>query len=304
MTLIKSGLIFDVKPYSINDGPGIRITLFLKGCPLNCVWCHNPESISSHVQKMYSKNKCIGCGTCVDECPVNALTLTADGIVTDTDLCTLCGRCADVCPTLAIEMSGKQVTVDEMMVLIHKEVNTIDQSQGGVTISGGEPLMQSDFLIELLDAIGREGIHRAVDTTGMVKTETLLEVARRTDLFLYDLKSMDPEVHKKYTGVSNEKILSNLKILADSGAKIIVRIPLIKGVNADEKNIRDTAEFVAGLPGEVPVNLLPYHDIARVKHEKLGQDYHPAGYDEPDEEQIQRAIRIFKSHGIVATVGG
>ena len=156
MTLIKSGLIFDVKPYSINDGPGIRITLFLKGCPLNCVWCHNPESISSHVQKMYSKQKCIGCGACVDECPVNALTLTKDGIVTDTDLCTLCGRCADVCPTLAIEMSGKQATVEEMMDIIRKEIHAIDQSQGGVTISGGEPLMQADFLIELLDAIGRE----------------------------------------------------------------------------------------------------------------------------------------------------
>lgn len=298
------GLIFDIKPYSINDGPGIRITLFLKGCPLNCVWCHNPEGISPHVQKMYSKQKCIGCGTCVDECPVNALTLTADGIVTDTDLCTLCGRCADVCPTLAIEMIGRQVTVDEMMDLIRKEVTTIDQSQGGVTISGGEPLMQDDFLIELLDAIGHEGLHRAVDTTGMVKTETLLKVAKRTDLFLYDLKAMDPVVHKRYTGVRNEKILDNLRILAESGAKIIVRIPLIDGVNADANNIRQTAEFITALPGDIPVNLLPYHDIARVKHERLGHEYHPAGYKEPDEKQIRRVTEILESYGIATTTGG
>lgn len=299
-----TGLIFDIKPYSINDGPGIRITIFLKGCPLNCVWCHNPESISPHVQKMYSKKKCIGCEACVEECPVNALTLTSDGIVTDTDLCTLCGRCADVCPALAIEMSGKQASVEDMMILIRKEILTLDQSNGGVTISGGEPMMQSDFLIDLLDAIGEEGLHRAVDTTGFVKTETLLEVAKRTDLFLYDLKSMDPDVHKKFTGVSNEKILENLRILAESGAKINIRIPLIKGVNIDEKNIQKTAEFIASLPGEIAVNLLPYHDIARAKHMRLGQEYKQAGLEEPSEEDVQRVVGQFESVGITATVGG
>ncbi|MCK5821581.1 MAG: glycyl-radical enzyme activating protein [Bacteroidales bacterium] len=299
-----TGLIFDIKPYSINDGPGIRITLFLKGCPLNCVWCHNPESISPHVQKMYSKSKCIGCGACVDECPVNALTLTPDGIVTDTDLCTLCGRCADVCPTLAIEMSGKQATVEDMMKVIRKEALTLDQSNGGVTISGGEPMMQSDFLIELLDAIGEEGLHRAVDTTGFVKTETLLEVAKRTELFLYDLKSMDPEVHKKYTGVGNEKILSNLKILAESGASIRVRIPLIKGVNSDQANIRASAQFLAGLPVRIPVDILPYHDIAIMKHEKLGQKYQQDELQEPGASEIEGIIQQFAELGITARVGG
>jgi len=156
------GLIFDIKPYSINDGPGIRVTLFFKGCPLSCTWCHNPESISPHVQKLYTKKKCIGCEACVEECPENALKLTADGIVTNTDLCTLCGMCAAVCPTLAIEMSGTQMNVAEIMQRVRKEVRTIDESGGGVTISGGEPLMQSDFLIELLDALGSEGFHRAV----------------------------------------------------------------------------------------------------------------------------------------------
>ncbi len=299
------GLLFDIKPYSINDGPGIRVTLFFKGCPLNCVWCHNPESISPHVQKLYTKKKCIGCEACVEECPENALHLDPDkGIVTNTDLCTLCGKCADVCPSLAIEMSGKQMTVEELMTTIRKEMLTIDQSNGGVTISGGEPLMQSDFLIELLDAIGKEGIHRAVDTTGLAKTETLLDVAKRTDLFLYDLKSLDSAIHKKYTGVDNGIILSNLKILAESGAKINIRIPLINGVNTDKPNLHASAKMIADLPGEISVSILPYHDIARMKHDKLGQEYDHTGLSEPSAEQIEQALTLFKEAGIVASVGG
>jgi pyruvate formate lyase activating enzyme len=299
------GLIFDIKPYSINDGPGIRITIFLKGCPLSCVWCHNPEGISPNLQKMYAKSKCIGCGTCVENCPVNALTLTPDGIVTNTDLCDLCGICADVCPTKAMEMSGQQVTVEEIMKRVRRETVTMDQSDGGVTISGGEPMMQSEFLIELLDAFGNEGIHRAVDTTGLSKTETLLEVAKRTDLFLYDLKMMDPQRHKKFAGVTNEKILENLRILAESGANINIRIPLIAGVNADESNIRQTAEFVASLEGEKKlVSLLPYHNIAIHKYGKLGQEYDSGEMAEPSSAEVERAIATFAEYGLLAVVGG
>jgi pyruvate formate lyase activating enzyme len=302
---MNQALIFDIKPYSINDGPGIRITIFLKGCPLSCDWCHNPEGISPHLQKLYSKAKCIGCGTCVENCPLNALTLTAEGIITNTDLCDLCGICADVCPTKAMEMSGTKVTVEEIMKRIRRETVMMDQSEGGVTISGGEPMMQSDFLIELLDALGSEGIHRAVDTTGLAKTETLLEVAKRTDLFLYDLKMMDSQRHKKFTGVTNEMILENLKILAESGANINIRIPLIKGINADEDNIRKSAEFVAELAGEKKlVSLLPYHNIAIHKYGKLGQDYESGDMLEPSPTEIDNAIRIFAEFGLEAAVGG
>jgi len=298
-------VIFDVKPYSINDGPGIRITIFLKGCPLNCAWCHNPEGISPNMQKLYAKAKCIGCATCVEKCPRGALRLTPDGIVTDTALCGLCGICAMVCPTKAIEISGRQVTVDEIMRTIRRETVTMDQSGGGVTISGGEPMMQSAFLIELLDACGREGIHRAVDTTGLSKTETLLEVAKRTDLFLYDLKMMDPERHAKFTGVDNRRILENLKVLAESGAKINIRIPLIVGVNADEDNIRRSAEFVASLAGgKKTVSLLPYHNIASHKYGKLGQEYDSGEMVEPHADDIAMAIRVFGEYGLDAVVGG
>jgi pyruvate formate lyase activating enzyme len=217
----------------------------------------------------------------------------------------LCGICADVCPTKAMEMSGKLVSVEEIMGRIRRETVMMDHSEGGVTISGGEPMMQTDFLIDLLDALGREGIHRAVDTTGLAKSETLLKVALRTDLFLYDLKMMDPVKHRKFTGVSNEKILENLQILSGAGANINIRIPLIRGVNADEVNIRLTAEFVAALPGEKkPVSLLPYHNIAIHKYGKLGQDYDQGEMAEPGAAEIEAAIRIFGEYGLVAGVGG
>jgi pyruvate formate lyase activating enzyme len=300
-----NALLFDIKPYSINDGPGIRITVFLKGCPLNCAWCHNPESISPHVQKMYSKAKCIGCSTCVEHCPQKALKLTSDGIVTDFNLCDMCGICADVCPTKAMEMSGRPATVEEVMKVVRRETVMMDHSQGGITVSGGEPLMQADFLIELLDECGREGIHRAVDTSGLAKTETLLEVAKRTDLFLYDLKVMDPEMHRKYTGVSNDKILSNLKVLAETGAEINIRIPFVRGVNTDEKNIRETAAFVSSLAGPPKhVSILAYHNIAINKYNKLGQAYDLSGMEEPTREEIDRAVSLFAEYGLPATVGG
>lgn len=298
-------LIFDIKPYSINDGPGIRITVFLKGCNLNCAWCHNPESISPHVQKMYSKAKCIGCGTCVENCPRNALTLTPDGIVTDFNACDMCGICADVCPTKAMEMSGRPVTVEEVMKVVRRETVMMDHSAGGITVSGGEPLLQPEFLIGLLDECGRDGIHRAVDTAGFVKTGILLEVAKRTDLFLYDLKLMDPFKHKKFTGVSNEKILSNLRILAETGAEINIRIPFVRGVNTDEENIRETARFVSSLEGpKKMISLLAYHNIAINKYNKLGQSYDLSGMEEPTQEDIRLAMSIFSEFGLQATLGG
>jgi pyruvate formate lyase activating enzyme len=241
----------------------------------------------------------------VENCPKDALKLTAEGIVTDTHLCDLCGICADVCPTKAMEMSGKQVTVEEIMGRIRRETVMMDHSEGGVTISGGEPMMQSDFLIDLLEALGREGIHRAVDTTGLTKTETLLKVAMHTDLFLYDLKMMDPIKHRQFTGVSNEKILKNLVTLSGAGANVNIRIPLIRGVNADEDNIRQTAEFIASLPGDKKlVSLLPYHNIAIHKYGKLGQDYEKGEMEEPGANEIEAAISIFSEFGLVAGVGG
>ena len=298
-------LIFDIKRYAINDGPGIRMVIFLKGCSLNCAWCHNPESISAETERMYAPAKCIRCGTCVTACSQMALTLTTEGIVTDTDLCRLCGRCAEVCPTKAIELSGKPLTIAEIMCEIEKERIFFDQSGGGVTFSGGEPLLHAGFLIGLLDECGRRGIHRVVDTAGMANTSIIMEVAKRTDLFLYDLKIMDSEKHQEWTGVPNEKILGNLKVLAEAGADIIIRIPLIGGVNDDDENITETARFVSELAGQPKVvNLLPYHKIAQNKYGKLGRPEDFRLLEEPGKEAQLKAIAIFKEFGIVASIGG
>lgn len=302
---MKQPLIFDIKRYAINDGPGIRITIFLKGCPLSCKWCHNPESQSPEVQKFYTASKCIGTKDCIEVCPNHALTLTPNGIVTDYNACKLCGKCADACPTKAIEMSGKMYGINELVEIIERERVHIDQSGGGVTFSGGEPLMHPEFLIELLKACGEKNLHRTVDTSGFAKTKILLEVVKHTDLFLYDLKLMDSEKHKKWTGVDNQLILKNLKVLAESGANINIRIPLIKNVNSDEKELTKMARFVADLPGEKPtVNLLPYHNFAVNKNRKLGSEYKEYEMAEPPELEQLRAVKIFKKFGLVAEIGG
>jgi pyruvate formate lyase activating enzyme len=298
-------LIFDIKRYAINDGPGIRTVVFFKGCNLHCAWCHNPESISPAFEKLYAVSRCIRCGSCTDACPEDALTLTADGIVTDTGRCTLCGKCADVCPTLAIEMSGKPMAVPEIMEILEKERAFFEQSGGGVTFSGGEPLLHTELLLPLLEECGKRGIHRAVDTAGNVRTETLMAVARHTDLFLYDLKMMETEEHRKWTGSSNALIMENLRHLAETGIPVVIRIPVVAGINDSPENAEQTARFLVSLPGRrMDVHLLPYHAIARHKYAKLGRESDYESLSEPDSESLERMKAIFGAYGISASMGG
>lgn len=298
-------LIFDIKSYAINDGPGIRVCIFFKGCPLNCRWCHNPESISRKPQKLFTMSKCIGCGACALACPLDACELTDNGVVTDTERCNLCGKCVEVCPTRALEMTGRTYEVDELLEIIEKERPFFDQSGGGVTFSGGEPLLYPEFLCELLDSCGARGIHRCVDTAGLVKTETLLEVAQRVDLFLFDLKLIDADRHKQWTGVDNALILHNLQQLSAKGNVIEIRVPLVAGVNDAEEDLERLAEFVAALPGQRPkISLLPYHNIATHKYAKLGQLFADAGLGVPSEEKLQQAREICGARGLEVGVGG
>jgi pyruvate formate lyase activating enzyme len=302
---MESGLIFDIKRYSINDGPGIRVTVFLKGCNLKCAWCHNPESISPKVQKLYSVNRCIGCSACVENCAEHACLLTENGIVTDNLKCKVCGRCAEVCPTTATEISGRIETSENILRTILKETVFMDSSEGGVTFSGGEPLLQPKFLFELLEKCGNKGIHRAVDTAGFVKTEVLLDAAERTDLFLFDLKVIDSEIHKKWTGVHNELIIDNLKKLSETGKEINIRIPLIPGVNDDMKNIDETAILVKSLSGDrKKINILPYHNIAQQKYKKLSLEFNTDNLEEPAKDKLEEIISHFESYGLEASTGG
>jgi len=302
---MSESLIFDIKRYAINDGPGIRVVIFFKGCNLHCAWCHNPESISPKVEKMYAQAKCIKCGTCVEACPENAITLTPDGIITDADLCKMCSKCAEVCPTKAIEMSGKMMTVSEIMDIIEKERIFFDQSGGGVTFSGGEPLVHTKMLTELLDECRKRDIHTAIDTAGNVSTETILKIAQKADLFLYDLKIMASDLHRKWIGAGNELILQNLIAIAKTGVHIIIRIPLIGGVNDTDENIELTAKFISELAGDKKeVHLLPYHAIAQNKYMKLGKLQNFETLKEPDKAILVKAIKKFGKYGIRAGVGG
>lgn len=301
-------LIFDIKRYAINDGPGIRITLFMKGCPLSCVWCHNPEGIRNGKDKLYTRKKCIGCKSCIGVCPNGALTLTTEGIVTDQQKCTLCGLCAAECPTLAIEISGHEYSPEYLMKEIEKEIPFMDQSGGGVTFCGGEPLLHPDFLVEMLKRCGDKGIHRAVDTTLLARKETVEQVTSHCELLMIDLKTMNSDVHKRFCDVPNELILENIRWVAqNSHTPYYIRIPLIEGVNADEENLFRSAEFIAGLTRKPEqIHLLPYHDIGRGKHDKLGTVYNPKGYSmkAPSEAVLQQWIEGFSRWNLKVIVGG
>jgi len=299
-------LIFDIKRFAVNDGPGIRTTIFMKGCPLRCVWCHNPEGLEDKPVKLYTKKKCIGCQSCVDICPQHNLTLTPDGIK-DGGNCILCGKCTDECPSLALQMAGKEWAMDELMTVIEKERMVMEESGGGVTICGGEPLMHPDYLIELLTELKARGFHTTVDTTLFASAETVKKVLPLTDLFLVDLKHMDSDKHKLFTKVPNSQILDNIRLISEQGVKFWIRIPLIVGVNADDENLIQSAEFLSGLPTPPEtVNILVYHDIGKGKHERMSSRYNPEGFpmDEPDENIQQKTLELFKSHNLNTKIGG
>jgi pyruvate formate lyase activating enzyme len=301
---MQTGLIFDIKRYAIHDGPGIRTTVFFKGCPFSCGWCHNPEGLEMAPQGLYSQERCISCGECVGSCPNAALKISSQGVVTEQSLCQLCGTCAKVCPAEARELAGIYMHVENLMGIIEKDVIFYDESGGGATFSGGEPLMQADFLLELLKACGRRDIHRAIDTSGYADEDVLMAIARETELFLFDLKLMDSDKHKKYTGVSNRKILSNLELLARQGASITIRIPLLPGINDNDENIHTTGKFISKLPGIKHVDILPYHEAARYKYLKLSTNYSGEKMLPPSEEQLSRAAQRLKRFGLKVKIGG
>jgi pyruvate formate lyase activating enzyme len=304
-----SGTIFDIRRFSIHDGPGIRTTVFFKGCPLSCWWCHNPESQGSQPEVMLREQRCIRCGSCIEACAEGAISDRSNGsgpqpVVTDRNLCTRCGSCVEVCPVEAREIAGKALTVDQVMAEIERDITFFDESSGGVTFSGGEPLMQPQFLMELLRACRGIDVHTVLDTSGYTSWKMLSQIAPLVDLFLYDIKCIDSEKHRRFTGVPNDLILSNLEGLAQAGSALILRLPVIPGLNDDEANIRDVGKLASRLPGIRRVDLLPYHAAAVGKYERLGMRYALVDTPTPGEEEMNRLAGMLREYGLLVKIGG
>lgn len=303
------GTIFDIRKFSIHDGPGIRTTVFLKGCPLSCGWCHNPESQSFDVDIMVWEQRCTGCGDCIERCPQNAIhpVVGVDGrarMVTDRERCTQCGDCVDACVAGARERVGRRAAVAEVMREIERDRTFYEESGGGVTFSGGEPLSQVNFLHGLLQACRQMELHTVVDTCGYAPWKSFERILPFTDLFLYDLKIMDDPLHRRYTGVSNRLILSNLSELSARGARLVVRAPVIPGVNDHAENFQQLAAFLTNLPCLERVDLLPYHPFAAGKYERLDLPYSLSQTASPTAETMQSIAQELRRRNFTVKIGG
>ena len=300
-----TGRIFDIKRYSVHDGPGIRTTVFLKGCALNCLWCHNPESIDPGPELMHWPARCKRCHACLKACPAGALAADAEGaVLIDRSKCDLCGRCAEACLYDAMQIVGREATVDEIVAEVERDRVFFEQSGGGVTLSGGDPLAQPAFAEALLEACRSRGLHTAVDTAGAASPEAFERLTRHADLVLFDLKVIDEERHKASTGVSNAAILENLKRLVAAGREVWVRVPLVPGVNDDDDNVRRTIALLRSLGGIRQVGLLPYHAGGLEKARRIGQDSRFRKFESPSEERLAAVEAAFREAGFDVRRGG
>lgn len=298
------GKILHIQRFAVNDGPGIRTTVFFKGCPLACTWCHNPESQNIEAELLYFENRCIQCGDCAKLCSHGAIRLN-DHISTDAQRCIVCGRCCKECVANAREIAGSKMTVENVMWTINKDAAFYRQSGGGVTFSGGEPLMQADFLTALLAQCRNNGIHSAVDTCGYAPWSQLKKASRYADIFLYDLKIMDDERHMKFTGVSNTIILDNLIRLSHIKAAIHIRIPIIPGITDDDDNLNSIIDYILKLPTAVQsVELLPFHNIAVNKYNRLGKKNVFETTARPTKEKLTAVCNALTSANITVSMGG
>ena len=268
-----TGEIFDIKHFAVHDGPGIRTTIFLKGCPLHCVWCHNPEGMRRGKDLWVKREACIHCETCIHTCPKQALQMKDGEVSVDRSRCDFCNKCVEKCPSRAMQRIDRQVEVKELVDLVTREEIFTRVSGGGVTISGGEPLYQPEFLKELLQGMKQAGVPTCIETSMFAKQEVLESIAPYVDQFLVDIKILDEETHKKYTGVSNQQILSNFRYLAGLGKPILVRIPLIPGITATEENLRAIRAFVDSVNPEIPIEVLNFNSFAGSKYRFLDQKY-------------------------------
>jgi pyruvate formate lyase activating enzyme len=301
------GIVFNIQHYSIHDGPGIRTTVFLNGCPLRCVWCQNPESQSLKPQIFFLEEKCTLCGECIDTCPQKAITIDSDKLKTDRTLCSGCGICAKTCPNEARTLMGTIMTPEEVFNDVNSDAIFYETSGGGITISGGDPIAQPEFTIAILKLCKDVGMNTAIETSGFIKWEILSKILENVDMVLYDFKHMSNEKHKEYTGVSNLPILENAKRINKEypSIKLVARLPVIPGYNDSKENIRCTAEFISReLKPGIKVHLLPYHKLGNTKYERMEMKEKILDITPPSQEYMEELLEIVRSFGLDGVIGG
>lgn len=292
------GIIFDVKRFAIHDGPGIRTTVFCKGCPLNCVWCHNPESISPDRELSFMPDRCIGCGHCFEACRNQAHRMNGSNRVYDRERCVVCGECAEGCYAEAIEVVGREVTVAEVIDEVESDRPFYETSDGGMTISGGEPTEQFEFTHALLAEAKDRDLHTCLDTSGLTSWERLEQLLPLVDLFLFDVKDTDAERHKRFTGADSAPILANLDRLNDAGAAIILRCPMIPGINTDDAHLVRLAELAFSHPRIGQIHLLPFHRLGLSKNDRMGYDRTEFADHTPSSEEVDRWLARLRELGV------
>jgi len=293
------GWVFDIERFAVHDGPGVRTTVFLKGCTLRCVWCHNPESLSPRPELLVYPRRCIGCNGCVEVCPRGARRLTATGERTlDRQLCDLCGRCVEACYAGAMKMAGRKLSVDEVMAVLRQDAAFYETSGGGVTLSGGEPMMQGEFATALLRRCKGDGYRTALDTCGHVGWSVLQGALPYVDLVLYDLKHISARLHRRQAGASNRLILSNLRRIVEFGTPVEVRMPIVPTINDSKEFIDAAAEFLASLSEITAVRLLGYHRLAGPKYLALGRENTMPDVPSPAAEQMRQIAAWLERRGL------